>query len=139
ATSLDDYPKLGLDGSHIIIGANNFDAINELAPEQTAHILVAPKPGSGTNDCSSPPTFTVFGSKASPLMTSAGNQASTPEPATIADTTSTTGYVVSADFDDSTQDFSGNKIMVWHISTATPPTLVADGDVSVPTFGVPPD
>ena len=137
ATSLDDYPKLGLDTSHLIIGSNLFDASS--GAFRTAHILVAAKPAAGTiSSCGSPPTFTVFGSRASPLMTSIGNQAFTPEPATLADTASTTGYVVAADFNDFV-NMTGDHLALWEIGgTASSPTLVDDGDLAVPSFAVPP-
>ena len=40
--TLEDYPKLGLDPSHIMIGTNVFDALTEAFI--TAHILSLPKP-----------------------------------------------------------------------------------------------
>jgi PKD repeat protein len=137
ATSLDDYPKLGLDAGHLIIGSNLFDASS--GAFQSAHVLVAPKPPGGTiSGCGSAPTFTVFGSSSSPLMTSAGNQAFTPEPATVSDGASATGYIVAADFNDP-NGTSGSNLMLWQIGGSTSrPALLADGDVSVSSFTVPP-
>jgi PKD repeat protein len=130
ATVLDDYPKLGLDGGHIIIGANTFDATSGFF--DTAHILVATKPQAGTLGTCGPPSFAVFGSAAAPLITAAGNPAFTPEPATISDRSGATGYVVAADLDSSG---NGSNLMVWRIAAST---LVADGDVPVTSFTAPP-
>lgn len=142
-TSLDDYPKLGLDGGHVIIGSNLYDASggSSSGSFQTAHILVSAKPAAGTiSSCPSAPTFTVFGSPSSPLMTSAGNLAFTPEPATVSDGSASPGYVIAADFNDSTNDTSGSHLMLWQISDAGgTPALIADGDVPVPSFSVPPN
>ena len=140
-TLLDDYPKLGLDASHVIIGANGYDATSEAAETgfQTAQILVGAKPPAGTIGPCTAPSFTVFGSSAAPLLTSRGNLAFTPEPATVSDTSSTTGYVVAADFDDSGGDQSGSALMLWQIGgSAGSPTLAPVGDVAVTAFAVPP-
>ncbi len=136
-TSIDDYPKLGVDAGHIIVGSNSFDATT--GSFLTAHILAAPKPPPGTiSSCGGPPTFTVFGSAAQPLRTSAGNAAFTPEPATVADGSASTGYIVAADFDDPA-DVAGSNLMVWHVADAGGgPNLMADGDIPVPSFSVPP-
>ncbi len=137
ATALDDYPKLGLDASHLIIGANTFDAGSGLF--ETAHILAAAKPPAGTLGNCATPSFTVFGSALAPLPTSSGNLAFTPQPATISNRSGTTGYVVAADLDDANQDRTGSNLMVWHVGgSGASPTLVADGDVAVPSFSVPP-
>jgi PKD repeat protein len=138
ATVLDDYPKLGLDGGHIIIGANTFDATS--GNFDTAHILVATKPPAGTLGNCAAPAFSVFGSAAAPLMTFASgvpqDAAFTPQPATISDRSGTTGYVVAADLDDANNDQTGSNLMLWHITGSG--ALVADGDVAVPSFAVPP-
>jgi PKD repeat protein len=136
-TSIDDYPKLGLDAGHIIIGSNSFDALT--AAFLTAHIMAAPKPPAGPiSSCGGPPTFTVFGSAAQPLRTGAGNAAYTPEPATVADGSASTGYIVAADFDDP-NDVGGSNLMVWHVTdSGGVPNLIADGDIPIPSFSVPP-
>ena len=47
--------------------------------------------------------------------------------------------MVAADLDDANQDRTGSNLMVWHVSsTGASPFLVADGDVAVPSFSVPP-
>ena len=137
ATSLDDYPKLGVDAGHIVIGANLYDATSQAF--QTAQILVAPKPPAGPiTTCGAGPSFTIFGSPGNALVTSAGNLAFTPEPATVSDGSSSAGYLTAADFDDSTGDVSGSHLMLWRVGDAGGvPTLTASGDVSVPSFSGP--
>jgi len=136
STSLDDYDKLGIDGGHVIIGANLFTASS--LQFQTAQILVAAKPPAGTiTSCGPAPVFTVFGSPSSPLRTSIGNLAFTPEPATVSDGTWAAGYVVAADFDDP-QDVSGSHLMLWRVGDSGPhPSLTAAGDVPVSPFSAP--
>ena len=137
ATSLDDYPKLGLDGTHVIVGTNDYDASSSAF--QTAHILVAPKPASGPLGSCTAPSFTVFGSPGAPLTTADGNFVFTPQPATVSDASSTLGYVVAADFEDAAGDQSGSHLMIWQIGgTSTTPTLLNVGDVAVSSFAVPP-
>ena len=46
AKVLEDYPKLGLAATHIVIGSNAFNAETEAF--LTAHILSLPKPAAGT-------------------------------------------------------------------------------------------
>jgi PKD repeat protein len=117
----------------VIIGANAFDASGT---PPFAHILVGAKPPPGTIGVCAAPSFTVFGSTSAPLITPAGNLASSPEPATISDTTSTVGYVIAADDDDTG---SGSNLAVWQIGgTATAPTLSAPHDVPVSGFAAPP-
>jgi PKD repeat protein len=123
---LEDYPKLGLDASHIIIGTNSFSAITEAF--RTAHIFSVPKPKL---------TLTRFGSAGEPLATSvAGHTAFTPEPATVADG-APGGYVVSADF---VTLGAGKNIMVWRLGgTGEKPELVALGAPAVPEYTLPPE
>jgi hypothetical protein len=134
ATSLDDYDKLGVDGAHVTIGANLFASSS--GAFQTAQILVAPKPPTGTITSCAAPTVHVFGSPSTPLTTSIGDSAFTPEPATVAGTASG-GYVVSADFSTET---SGNHLMVWQVGgSAESPTFEPKGDVEVASFSSPPN
>jgi PKD repeat protein len=74
--------------------------------------------------------MTAFGSSGSPLMTSLGHTAFTPEPAHVADS-STGGFVVAA-------DRGSNSMMVWQMTgTGASPTLTALGEPSVPVFSLP--
>jgi hypothetical protein len=130
--ALEDYPKLGLDAQHIIIGTNSFSAETEAF--LTAHIFSAPKPASGgINNCPTAPKLTAFGSASASLKTSIGNLAFTPEPATVA-SGSANGFVVAADVE------SGKNIMIWQVAgTAETPKLQALGAPEVPAFAVPPN
>jgi PKD repeat protein len=125
--ALEDYPKLGLDAQHIIIGTNSFNAETEAFI--SAHIISLPKPTGTIETCPTAPVLKEFGG--SSLKTSVGNPAFTPEPATVADA-SPTGFVVSADFGE-------ENIMIWRVGgTASVPTLEALGAPKVPHFGVAP-
>jgi hypothetical protein len=136
--ALEDYPKLGLDSLHIMIGANSFNA--QTGAFLTAHILSLPKPASGKIEtCPAAPKLTAFGSTAEPLRTSVGSHiASTPEPATVADE-SPSGFVVAAD---EATPFSGNgsHVMIWQVAgTAEKPELKVVGDPAVSEFKLPPN
>jgi IPT/TIG domain len=136
--TLEDYPKLGLDASHIIVGANAFSM--PAGSFLTAHILSLPKPPAGAIEtCPPAPTLTTFGSKAEPLRTSVSSHVATsPEPATVADE-SPSGYVVSADM---ATPFSGNgsHVMIWQVAgTGASPELLALGAPSVSAFKLPPN
>jgi hypothetical protein len=132
--ALEDYPKLGLDPLHILIGSNSFSA--GTGAFATAHILSLPKPAGGKIEaCPAAPVLTSFGSASSPLRTSVENHlAFTPEPATIADA-STAGYVVAADESGLGE---GKNIMIWRVAgTATAPELKALGAPSVSSYAPP--
>jgi hypothetical protein len=136
ANALEDYPKLGLDPLHIMIGSNSFSA--ETGAFATAHILSLPKPASGKIEtCPAAPVLTTFGSKAAPLRTSVENHiAFTPEPATVADESSA-GFVVAAD---EAGLGKGKNIMIWQVAgTATAPELKALGAPAVLSFTLPPN
>jgi hypothetical protein len=132
---LEDYPKLGLDSLHIIIGSNSFNT--QTGAFLTAHILSLPKPASGKIEtCPEAPKLTTFGS---PLRTSVENHiATTPEPATVADE-SPSGFVLAAD---EATPFSGNgsHLMIWQVAgTAEKPELTALGAPAVTAFELPPN
>ena len=77
--ALEDYPKLGLDPTHIILGTNSFNAVSEAFV--SAHIFAGAKPTGTIEECPAAPELKQFGS---PLRTSVGipgNLAFTPEPA----------------------------------------------------------
>ncbi|TMK42610.1 MAG: PKD domain-containing protein [Actinobacteria bacterium] len=133
----DDYPKLGLDASHITIGANAFDPSGNVF--LTARILVASKPTSPISDCASvAPTFSSFPSLANTPLTSTATQhtISTPEPATVADASSG-GFIVAAD---QATAFSGtgSKIVVFQVTGGAPAGLSEAGAVSVMPYTLPP-
>jgi PKD repeat protein len=130
-----DYPKLGLDGAHIMIGDNLF---GPLSTEFTAQIVGLPEPAAGTiSSCPSTAAMTTFGSFGSPLMTSVGNTASTPEPATVADSL-TGGYIVSADHQGEPFFGPGSNVMVWRMGgSGSSPTLTPLGAPSVTPYTLP--
>src|SRR5262249_28033995 len=123
---LEDYPKLGLDSSHIMIGSNDYEALTEAFA--TAHILSLPKPPSGKTE-TSPATTNLpeFGPETDPLRTPVERPlAPTPQPATVAGE-SASGFVVAADM---TPPFSGNgsHLMIWQLAgPAETPELKALG------------
>jgi hypothetical protein len=136
AKVLEDYPKLGLDPQHIIIGTNSFESAKPFN-FLTAHIFSLPKPGTGKIEtCPAAPVLTTFGSKAAPLRTSVENHiAFTPEPATVADESSA-GFVVAAD---EAGLGKGKNIMIWRVGgTAEKPGLEPLGAPSVPSYSTPP-
>jgi len=139
--SLEDYPKLGLDSSHVIIGSNSYEK-NKRGEEVfvTAHILSLPKPASGKIEaCPATPTLTTFGSKTAPLRTSVESHlASTPEPATVADE-SPSGFVVAAD-EATPASGTGSHLMIWQVAgSAETPELKALGAPAVTEFKIPPN
>lgn len=135
---LEDYPKLGLDASHIIVGANAFNM--KSGAFLTANILSLSKPAAGAIEaCPQAPTLTTFGSQEQPLRTSVESHVATsPEPATVADGSSA-GYVVAADM---TKPFAGNgsHLMIWQVAGAgETPELIAVGAPAVSSFKLPPN
>jgi hypothetical protein len=127
---LEDYPKLGHDNLHILFGTNSTRGNSFF----TAHVYSLSKPANGNTGCSAP-SLSVFGSPGSPLTTSDGTPVFTPVPANTADSMAA-GYVVAAD-----SPFfvaSPSQVMAWHVGgTATAPTLVPDGNMSVTPFAFP--
>jgi hypothetical protein len=129
--SLDDYPKLGHDNLHILVGSNFVRGNSFL----TSHIYSIPKPANGDASCPATPTASVFGSSLSPLTTADGDIAFTPVPADTADA-SVAGYVVAADSPYFVA--SPSQVMAWHVGgSASSPTLLADGNMNVAAFGFP--
>jgi hypothetical protein len=131
-SSLNDYPKLGHDANFITIGANVSSDTVPTYPFVTANIWAIPKPLAGDTSCSSPVSAWYFADATHLLHNADGSLAFTPVPANTADGSSP-GYIVAA-HDDTTAPQS--KVMVWHFAPG--PTLVADGDMTVGTFSVPP-
>jgi hypothetical protein len=135
---LEDYDKLGLDSSHIMIGSNDYEALTEAFV--TAHVLSLPKPASGKiATCPAAPKLTTFGSKEKPLETAVESHlASTPQPATVAGEPAS-GYVVAADM---TKPFSGNgsHLMLWQLAgTVEKPELNPLGAPAVTAYSIPPN
>src|SRR6266446_2861026 len=131
-SSLNDYPKLGHDGNFITIGSNVYSDTLPTYPFVTANMWAISKPLAGDTTCSSPVSAWYLADATHLLHNADGSLAFTPVPANTADGSST-GYVVGA-HDDTTA--AQSKVMVWHFAPG--PTLVADGDMIVGTFSVPP-
>jgi hypothetical protein len=129
--SLDDYPKLGHDNLHILIGSNFVRGNSFL----TAHLYSLPKPANGDASCTAPSPIRSFGSQFSPLTTSDGDIAFTPVAVNTSDSSSA-GYVVAADSPFFVS--SPAQIMAWHVGgSATSPVLFPDGNMNVTAFDFP--
>jgi uncharacterized membrane protein len=132
--SLQDYPKLGHDATFLIVGTNIYDDASPSFPFVTANLYAIPKPAASDSTCSSPVTVTYFADATHLLTNADGSPAFTPIPANTTDNSSN-GYVVAAhDVSLSAQ----SKIMTWHLEARPSPVLVADGDLTVPAFAMPP-
>lgn len=131
-----DYPKLGHNGSFLIVGGNLYD---ESTPTPnplfvSAGIEWAALPANGDASCA-PPAST--GANLLPLKNGDGTTFTfTPVPVNTMSTASD-GYILSA------YDPSGNvgpavpqsKVSIWHLDAAG--VLHADNDVSVNTYSAP--
>jgi hypothetical protein len=133
---IDDYEKLGHDASHIIIGSNVFTG-NTF---NGARVWAIPKPANGVTSCPThfgTPFFGYNGTAGSGLKTADNDTAFTPVPANTVNSGGGNGYVAAAD-DPTDHGGTSNQIMVWHVGgTATTPTLVQDGNISVGNYSVP--
>jgi hypothetical protein len=130
-----DFPKLGLDGTRLMLGANQADLSSGQFGFNTGVIYVFHEPSGTITSCPSGLDGTQFGGPDSPLTTAQGHTAWSLEPATVADHLGS-GYVVAAD----TPPYygAGSNIMVWRVTgTSTPFTLTALGDAPVKPFSVP--
>ncbi len=132
----EDYPKLGHNDNHILIGTNVFD--DSGGPNQdefiTARIWAIDKPASGDDTCTPPSAF-LSGTSGAPLLDANGEPASTPVPANTFEA-SANGNVVAAE--DPTAVADADEITAWHVSgPAGAPVLTTLGAVSVGNFDVP--
>jgi hypothetical protein len=128
---IDDYPKLGMNDKHLVIGTNVFQGNSFL----TSRIWAYEKPPAGDQSCAGPAGFS-FGSPASPLTTADSDVAFTPVPAQSADG-GPNAYVVEADYPDLG---SASQIMAWHVTGGGgggAPSLVSDGNFNVASFAFP--
>ena len=131
-TNFPDFPKLGHDASFVIIGTNVFDTSKSGLPFVTSDIWAIAKPPATQSTCSASVSSTHFADATHPLKNADGTPAATPVPANTSDNFAT-GYIVSAHDPSVTAQ---SKLMVWHMAAG--PTLVADGDIAVPTYAAPP-
>jgi hypothetical protein len=121
--NLDDYGKLGQDDQWIEIGVNQYQDNSNATPAPIVWTLS--KPAVGSTTCPAPSALQLFGFAPNP------STAFTPQPANIFGS-SRTGYIVAND--------TFSSLRMFHLTGAPPaaPTLIDDGDVSVPTYAVPP-
>ncbi|HKN93247.1 MAG TPA: hypothetical protein VJU60_02855, partial [Thermoleophilaceae bacterium] len=123
-TPFEDYPKLGHDGTHLMIGSNEFRDSSEASGFIGANVWTAPTPDTTAIGATCP---------AAPATVHALPDAFTPVPANMADaTSSTTGYVV-ATSGSGTQS-SLQLYTVDSSAAISGPTLIPVG-----TFSAPPD
>jgi hypothetical protein len=128
-TRIEDYPRLGQNKRHLLIGTNVYESGTTF---QTARVRAIPKPKQDQTACKKPQSFR-WGSEAAPLRESDGDLAFTPAPANTVDNSSR-GYVVSAD-NFNTRD----QLNIWHVSGAkSSPQLASDAQVSVAQYAFPP-
>ena len=130
---LQDYPKLGHDANWVIVGANAYSDTSPSYPFETAQIWAFPKPAASDATCSSPVNATFFADATHPLKNADGTLAFTPVPANTTD--SGNDYIVG------TRDVtlaSASRVMVWHMTATPAPSLVADGDITVGSYSIPP-
>ena len=120
----DDYPKLGHNDTHILIGTNVFDGTDSFIGSR---LWAVTKPVNGSTECGE-----VSGGWWGPLQSLDGDYVFTPVPANTFGS-SAAGYVVAADF------LTGeSQISVWHVSGAAgSETLTEDGLVTVPDYSIP--
>jgi hypothetical protein len=130
--TVEDYPKLGHDNSHVIIGTNVFDSTGTVFVSARVWTIAKPPAGPISSCSSATPRANPPGplTPANSLTTHDGNSAFTPVPANTSDS-SAVGWVVASDVS------SGNQVQVWHVNPADG-ALVDDGEISVSPFAVPP-
>ncbi len=132
---LDDYPKLGHDDNLISVGTNVYDDSTNFT-FLTANIFAIKKPQPGDASCTVG-TVLYTSDAAHPLLNADGSGAFTPVPANTVDA-SPLGYIVAAHSPVDGVGTPSPKIMVWHWAVSGGSwSLVPDGDVSIPAFGVP--
>jgi hypothetical protein len=133
SSHLQDYPKLGHNANWVVVGSNAYSDTSSNYPFETAQIWAFPKPAASDSTCSSPVNATYFADATHPLKNADGSLAFTPVPANTTD--SGNDYIVG------TRDVTlapASKVMVWHTTGTSSPSLVADGDVVVGTYSIPP-
>jgi len=137
ANLLQDYPKLGHDNNYLIVGTNEYDDSKSNFPFVTANIWALPKPAVGDASCAVG-SSTHFADPNHLLRNADGSLAFTPIPVNTADS-SNAGYVVAAHSPMNTPPGPQTKVMAWHmVVNGGKPSLVPDGDMTVPSFTIPP-
>lgn len=137
ANLLQDYPKLGHDNNFLIVGTNEYDDSKSGLPFVTAVIWALPKPALGDASCAVGSTA-HFGDPTHLLTNADGSPAFTPIPVNTFDSSSA-GYIVAAHSPLNTPPGPQTKVMAWHLVKAgSAAQLVADGDMIVRSFNIPP-
>lgn len=134
---MEDFPKLGHDDAHLIVGTNVFkDPFGERR-FQTARISMIPKPADGDTKCTRPER-TMLGSPDAPLLFPGTSEwLSTPVPANTFGP-SAVGYVVAARSQCDTCP-APNRIGVFQVTgTREQPAIAAVGSAVVNAYTVPP-
>jgi hypothetical protein len=137
---VDDYPKLGHDDNHLVIGSNVMQSFGYLGFNYLfSRIWAIPKPALGTSTCPAAPVASSFGTEPDPLRTADGDKAWTPVPANTIESTDK-GYVVATDNPNNFGSRTASQIMAWHVSgAANSPVLVQDGNMNIATYSNPPN
>jgi len=133
-SSLQDYPKLGHDAHFLVVGTNVYDDRSASFPFVTANVWAIPKPAANDSTCSSPVTATFFANATHLLKNADGTLAFTPIPANAADSVTNDPIFGAHDATLAPQ----TKVMQWHMESRPNPVLVADGDITVGAFAIPP-
>jgi len=133
-SNLQDYPKLGHDAHFLVVGSNVYDDRSPSFPFVTANVWAIPKPAANDSTCNSPVTATFFADATHLLKNTDGTLAFTPVPANAADSVANDPIFGAHDATLTPQ----NKVMEWHMESHPNPVLVADGDITVGTFAIPP-
>lgn len=137
ANLLQDYPKLGHDNNYLMVGANEYDDRTSGFAFVTANIWTLPKPAPGDASCAVG-SSTHFADPTHILLNADGSVAFTPVPVNTSDS-SNSGYIVAAHSPASAPTGPQTKLMAWHIVVnGGSPQLVADGDMKVQSFNIPP-
>jgi hypothetical protein len=126
-TAFDDYPKLGHNNSHLLIGINRFSSFDG-GSFLGAHVWDVPLPSAGTiTDCTA--------AVPSPTDHALPAGVFTPVPANVTDAAgSATGYVVAAG---SAPD---NQLQVFPVTTSMGNAVIGSPtNIAVPSYGIPPN
>jgi hypothetical protein len=138
-TTQHDFPKLGHDKNHLIVGVNEYDGGTD---PKGSRVFVASKPRGNESGCPTPKAHRFF-PKTGYLKTvdDDGNgdkrQAWTPVPANTLESPAV-GYIVASANDE--YYTTTNKIGVWYVSgPASQPRLTRDDNINVPAYQLAPD
>jgi hypothetical protein len=122
-TAFEDYPKLGHDGTNMLIGTNEFTDTSDASGFVSAKLWTVPTPASDIPGAC----------PAAPGLTQHDLDGFTPVPVDIADAgPTTTGYVVAT-----TGASTSNRLLLYTLDSLG--SVAATSEISVNTFSAPPD